>query len=119
MANGRKTGGRVKGTPNKATADVRAAVAKFAENTAAEIETWLREIKDPARRLDAWARIVEYHIPKLGRQEITGPGGGPLQIYRKVYQCDGDTGNWRPSDQPAIAETPVVETAPKRDFEEL
>src|SRR5262249_41710211 len=112
MAVGRKTGGGSRrGVPNRATADGRAAVAPLAENTADEIETWLREIKNPARRLDAWARIVEYHIPKLGRQEITGPGGGPLQIYRKVYQCDRDTGNWQPSDQPAVAETPAVETA--------
>lgn len=68
-------GGREKGTPNRATQDVRTAIAKLAQNCAGEVEQWLREIEDPAKRVDCYARLIEYHIPKLGRTEHdVGPG---------------------------------------------
>jgi hypothetical protein len=41
---------------------------------------WLHEIDDPARRLDLYLRALEYHIPKLGRSEVTGPDGGPVAV---------------------------------------
>lgn len=75
-----KSGGRAKGTPNKATRDVRKAIAKLAEETVDDIALWFGEIEDPAKRLDLWLRMIEYHIPKLARTEITGQDGEPLKI---------------------------------------
>ena len=62
-----KTGGRVKGTPNKVTADVRAAIAAFAEANISKLQTWLDAIaaKDPARAAELLLRALEYHVPKL------------------------------------------------------
>lgn len=85
MAKGRKTGGRAKGTPNVATRDVREAIRRVAEDTAPMVEQWLSEIDDPAKRLDLFLRMIEYHIPKLARTEVSGEGGGPLQIVQKIY----------------------------------
>jgi hypothetical protein len=48
MAKGKKTGGGSrKGVPNKATADVRAAIATLAEECAPKLIDWLREVEDP------------------------------------------------------------------------
>lgn len=75
-----KTGGRRKGTPNRATQDVRAAISMLAEETVGEVRSWLAEIEDPAKRFDLWLRMIEYHIPKLGRVEHTGEGGKEIVV---------------------------------------
>jgi len=69
-----KRGSR-KGVPNKTTADVRAAIAKLAENNVHRLEGWLSRIgrKDPGRAADIFLRMLEYHIPKLTRAEIVRP----------------------------------------------
>lgn len=72
--------GRKKGVPNKSTADVRAAIAKLCQNMVGEVEGWLREIDDPAKRVDMFTRLTEYHVPKLARTEVTGENGAPLQV---------------------------------------
>jgi hypothetical protein len=80
MPKGVRPGGRKKGTPNKVTRDVREAIAKFAESTVEDFTDWVRSIPDPAKRCDIFLRTIEYHVPKLGRSELTGPGGGPIQF---------------------------------------
>jgi hypothetical protein len=82
MAKGKKTGGRGKGTPNKATADVRAAIAGLLEHAAPRMVAWLDDVaaEDPGRAMDIVTRLAEYHIPKLARTEQVGDGGGPVQI---------------------------------------
>lgn len=82
MAKGRKTGGRLKGTPNRATADVRRAFADLLERNADKFNSWLTRVAatDPARALELASKLAEYHIPKLGRVEHTGHEGGPLQV---------------------------------------
>lgn len=80
--------GRPKGSPNRATADVRAAIAAFAEGNAHKLQDWLDRVAegsggvkpDPAKAADLYLRAIEYHIPKLARTEVTGDGGGPLEI---------------------------------------
>lgn len=74
--------GRRKGTPNKATADVRAAIAEIAQNNVENVQRWLaRTAKtQPGRALDLYIRLIEYHIPKLSRAEVTGEGGGAIIV---------------------------------------
>lgn len=74
--------GRRKGVVNKTTADVRAAIAKIAESKAHLVEGWLSRVakEDPGRAVDLYLRLIEYHIPKLSRAEVTGAGGGGLQV---------------------------------------
>ena len=66
--------GRKAGVPNKATADVRAAIASFAEANVGKLQGWLDRIakKEPARAADLFVRVLEYHVPKLSRSTIDG-----------------------------------------------
>lgn len=91
MAAGRKTGGRAPGTPNKATADARQAIATFVDGNAHRLTEWLDAVANgdegndvkpnPAKAFELFQSVVEYHIPKLARSEQTvqGPGGGPVE----------------------------------------
>lgn len=81
--------GRPKGSPNKATTDVRKAIAAFAEGTADQFHEWIQTLAygdgdqvkpDPGKAADLWLKAIEYHIPKLGRVEHTGEGGGPMVV---------------------------------------
>ena len=82
-----KTGGRLKGTPNKVTADVRAAIAAFAEANVEKLQTWLDAVaeKDPGRALDLFARLLEYSVPKLARTECTTEVQEQPQTLRIVF----------------------------------
>jgi hypothetical protein len=74
--------GRVAGVPNKITKDVRAAVALVAQGFADEVLPLLRRAakKDPLGAVNTYAKLIEYHIPKLSRIEHTGAGGGPVAL---------------------------------------
>jgi len=67
--------GRPKGAINKTTADVRAAIALIAEKNVKKLDGWLTRIgrHDPARAMELYLRMIEYHIPKLTRAEIVRP----------------------------------------------
>lgn len=93
MAPGRKTGGRRKGVPNKVTGAAREAFLLTFGNLEGELESWIRmtasgdvrdgevvRAPDPAKAADLMIRMAEYHFPKLGRQELTGPEGGPVEF---------------------------------------
>jgi len=73
--------GKPKGTLNKATRDVREAIARFAEGNAEQFAEWIVKVAetDPAKAADLYLKAIEYHIPKLARSEVTGPGGGPVE----------------------------------------
>ena len=80
MAKGKKTGGGSrKGVPNKATQDVRAAIALIAQRNIQRVEEWLNSIEDPAKRVGLFLDMCEYHIPKLARTEISGLEGKPIE----------------------------------------
>lgn len=79
MAGVKGRSGRVAGTPNKITRDVREAIALFALSNVDSMSEWLNAIDDPAKRLDLYLRALEYHVPKLARSEVTGKDGGPVQ----------------------------------------
>jgi hypothetical protein len=84
MAKGVKTGGGSrKGSPNKATAAAREAIAAFVDGNAGRLQGWLDEIaaeKGPQAAFDAFSTLLEYHVPKLARQEITGKDNGPVKV---------------------------------------
>lgn len=46
MAKGKKTGGRVKGTPNKVTAELRAAIAHVVGSTQEDCLGWLKAVAE-------------------------------------------------------------------------
>ena len=76
--------------PNKATAEARKAIALFVDGNAHRLTGWLNQVAEglpehdikpnPSRAFELFQSVVEYHIPKLARTEVTGEGGGPLRI---------------------------------------
>ena len=96
---GKKTGGRVAGTPNKASTEARQAIASFVDGNAHRLTGWLDKVADgvktpdgadyvvppnPAKAFDMFQSVVEYHIPKLARQEHVGDDNRPLVIEHNV-----------------------------------
>lgn len=89
-----KTGGRVAGTPNKATTEFRQTVRKLLEDNADNVGRWLTIVAegdgtengkpDPAKALDLLAKLAEFAAPKLGRTEHVGEGGGPVKTSIEV-----------------------------------
>ena len=92
-----KTGGRVKGTPNKVNREFRETVRKLLDDNADNVGTWITQVAqghgknkaDPARALDLLAKLAEFAAPKLGRVEHVGEGGGPVlnEIVIKVVDA--------------------------------
>jgi hypothetical protein len=85
--------GRPKGVPNKATKDVKEAIARFAEGNVHKLEEWLETIAygdgdqvkpDPAKAADLYMKVIEYHIPKLARTELAGDKDNPLTSVNRV-----------------------------------
>jgi hypothetical protein len=94
MAKGGRTStsgqGRPAGTPNKATADARKAIASFVDGNAHRLIEWLdavaegdpeNEIKpNPAKAFEMFQSVVEFHVPKLARSEATVEHTGEVGI---------------------------------------
>lgn len=66
MAQGKKTGGRQKGTPNKTTKKVRDAISDVVNNYF-DSDKFAKDIEklDPKDRVSAIEKLASYVIPKL------------------------------------------------------
>ena len=103
MTVGKKTGGRAQGTPNKATNEARQAIASFVDGNAHRLTEWLDRVAEgvvvedpetgeekyivapnPAKAFDMFQSVVEYHIPKLARTEISGSDTSPVIVEHNV-----------------------------------
>lgn len=67
-----KTGGRAKGTQNRATVEARIAIAQFVDNNADRLQGWLDRVAEdnPLAAINAVRDLLEYHVPKLARTDI-------------------------------------------------
>lgn len=80
-----KTGGRKPGSPNKSTALAREAIATFVDANTPRLQGWLDDIAadpkhGPVAAFKCVQDLLEYHIPKLARTEVTGANGGPIVV---------------------------------------
>lgn len=95
MAKGKKTGGRVAGTPNKVTQEFRETVRLLLESNAQNVGRWLTMVAegdgtddnppDPAKALALLAQLAEFAAPKLARVENVGQDGGPMQVIVRKF----------------------------------
>lgn len=87
MAIGKKTGGRKKGTPNKATA---AKAAEIAESGLTPLDYMLGIMRDEEKpadmRFEAAKAAAPYVHPKLAAVEHTGKDGGPIQTESRTWR---------------------------------
>lgn len=77
--------GRQKGVPNVATRTAREAIARFVDGNVERLQGWLDQIADdpkhgPLVAFNCVKELLEYHVPKLARTELTGQGGGPVVV---------------------------------------
>lgn len=82
MAKGKKTGGGSrKGKPNRASEEARLALARLIDRNAERMQGWLDEIaveRGAQAAWDSFVSVIEYHVPKLARNEMTGKDGKDL-----------------------------------------
>lgn len=83
MASGKKTGGRRAGTPNKATADVKAAASKYSEEALGLLIDIARSSDSDAARVSAIKELLDRAHGKA-TQAISGPDGGAIPVNIKV-----------------------------------
>jgi len=79
--------GRPKGSQNKSTAAAREAIARVVDANAEKLGVWLDEIyRDHGAKeaLTSFKDLIEYHVAKLSRQELTGKDGGAIEVVGKV-----------------------------------
>jgi len=75
--------GRPKGLQNKTTIAAKEAIARFVDGNADRLQGWLDEIaadQGPAAAFRCFSDLLEYHVPKLARTEVTGADGGPQEL---------------------------------------
>lgn len=90
-----KTGGRVAGTPNKATQEAREAIKALLDANIPFIQSWIvataEGIMDdqtgkyivnpnPAKACEIVQNLVEYSVPKLARTEVVGDEKAPQRM---------------------------------------
>lgn len=106
---GERRGGRRRGVPNKVTSAARHAFLATFGQLEGDLQEWIRQTaegfeavhfladgtaipyleKNPAKAADLLIRMAEYHFPKLGRTEVTGAEGGPLEVVIRDIAKDG------------------------------
>ena len=75
--------GRPKGLANKTTIAAREAISRFVDGNADRLQGWLDQIAEeqgPSAAFKCFSDLLEYHVPKLARTEVTGADGGPQEL---------------------------------------
>lgn len=75
---GERRGGRKAGTPNKATADVKALAAPYSAAAVKELARLATGAESEAARVSAIKELLDRAFGK-SPQAVTGEGGGPIQ----------------------------------------
>ncbi len=87
MAKGRKTGGRRKGTPNKATAEIRGAAQQYTKEALEVLVQVARNGQSDAARVSAACALLDRgHGRPAQSHEVSGQVGGPIYVVTGVPQ---------------------------------
>jgi hypothetical protein len=78
--------------PNKVTSAAREAFLATFGKLEGDLETWIRAgaEDDPLKAADLLIKMAEYHFPKLGRTEVTGQDGGPVEFVIRDVARESD-----------------------------
>ena len=104
---GKPRGASRKGIPNKATQQAREAIAQFVDGNSHRLQEWLDKIADgvrdevsggwlvppdPLRAFQSFQSVIEYHVPKLQRTDMTHSGEVTVKTFhiKKVKAPDAD-----------------------------
>ena len=78
---------------NKTTVQAREAIALFVDDNAPRLAEWLNKVAEgdpvndvkpnPAKAFELFQSVIEYHVPKLARTELTGADEGPIEMVVK------------------------------------
>ncbi|HQT82439.1 MAG TPA: hypothetical protein PLQ34_09755 [Ferrovaceae bacterium] len=101
-----KVGGRKPGSQNKKTEALREAISRLLDNNQDKMAKWLETVAEgkkgkitnkageieevylippnPAKAFEMVQSLIEYQLPKLARQEITGDPDAPLKVQQNV-----------------------------------
>jgi hypothetical protein len=110
MSIGKKTGGGTrKGSPNKATAAAREAIALFVNRNAGRLQSWLDDVAEgrkgdpdeegnetwvihpnPVKAFELFQSVIEYHVPKLARTEVSGIDGKAIPVKAVIEFVSAD-----------------------------
>ena len=89
-----KGAGRPAGSPNKSTSMAREAIARFVDGNTDKMQGWLEQVANgvydeaegkylvfpnPEKAFQMLQSVVEYHVPKLARQELVGDESKPIR----------------------------------------
>lgn len=77
MAKGTKTGGRLKGTPNKLTKEIRVVLKKIMAEELKSIPEILNSL-EPRERLELLIKLMPYVLPKI--QSVNHTTGEPFDF---------------------------------------
>jgi len=58
-------------------------IASFIDGNASRLNDWLEEVytqDGPRAAFSCFSDLIEYHVPKLARNEVTGPDEGPVEL---------------------------------------
>lgn len=92
--------GRPKGLLNKSTQAAREAIGAFVDGNAPRLQEWLDKVAngvkdedgkvivkaDPQKAFELFQSVVEYHVPKLARTEMTGKDQGPVEMVVRWHE---------------------------------
>lgn len=90
MAHGgsRKNSGRKPMATSKEIKQAREAIAKFCDMNSSKIQTWFDKVAEdnPEKALDILYKYMEFHVPKLSRQDWQplGSDGEPTDLNIEV-----------------------------------
>lgn len=77
----------------------------FVDNNAGRLQGWLDQIAhgvqdpdtkeylvapNPEKAFQLFQTVIEYHVPKLARTELTGANGGPVQYQKTPEERDAE-----------------------------
>jgi hypothetical protein len=71
FATGNKGGGRVKGSENKATGELRDFISHLVNENKDKLQNDL-DMLEPKERVDAFIKLLEFTTPKLQRTQLEG-----------------------------------------------